>query len=266
LTSDDTRLSAADRLLLDARRLGRRVRARLAAVVRAGGSDERATLAIGRFGPFELAYRRGTVDERVIRETIDGDAFFGSVPEYRAEPGHVILDVGAHIGAFALDASRRVSAGRVLAVEASLESFNYLRVNRALNGAANLEIDHLALAARQGTATLYHDVGNWGHSIVKKLSSRTEPVATETLAGYLDARGVARCDFAKLNCEGAEFPILLASSAATLGKIDRLLVLYHLDLVTGSRLEDLERHLQDAGFRLRRFDQARGRGWIYAAR
>jgi FkbM family methyltransferase len=202
----------------------------------------------------------------VIREIVSGDMLFGAVPEYRVGPSDVILDVGAHVGAFAIEAARRVPDGRVLAVEASLESFNYLRVNRALNGADNLEVDHLALSDRQGMVMLYHDIGNWGHSITKRLSSRTERVPSETLAGYLNRKQVDRCDFAKLNCEGAEFPILLSSSAETLGRFRRLLVLYHTDLVPNQPVEALEGHLVATGFRLRHFNRARGRGWIYAER
>jgi hypothetical protein len=57
------------------------------------------------------------------------------------------------------------------------------------------------------------------------------------------------CDYAKLNVEGSEFPLLMSSSPETLRRIRRMLVYCHADLA-GGRYSDAElrTHLEEAGF------------------
>ena len=223
-------------------------------------------LEIGRFGRFEVAYRKGTADEEVIGHSFDRDIFFVGAPEYRPEPNHVILDVGAHIGTFSLLAASRVPQGKIYAVEASHETFNYLWVNIALNRAANIDASHLALSDKKGTAVLHYDEGNWGHTIMKALSPHGEEVATDSLASFMQAKGIERLDFIKFNCEGAEFPILLAAPPEVLQRIRMMLVLYHCDLVDKSSLEALLARLHESGFKTSLRNQDANRGWIVADR
>lgn len=223
-------------------------------------------LAIGRFGCFDVAFREGTADELVIRHSFEHDIFFPGVPEYIPGPGDVIIDIGAHIGTFAMLAATRVPQGRVYAIEASTETFNYLRVNKALNRLENLEVSHLALSDRSGSTVLYHDEGSWEHTIMKKRSSVQERVPTETLPTYMRQWGIDRCNFVKFNCEGAEFPILMRMTADDLRLVGAMLVLYHCDLVERYNLSMLIRHLEASGFRTMLRNQTEQRGWIVALR
>lgn len=223
-------------------------------------------LAVRRCAEFEMAYREGSSDELVLEHSFDKDVFFAGVPEYRPEPDHVILDVGAHIGTFAVLAASRVPRGLVHAVEACRETFNYLRVNARLNGMANLRTYHVALSDRAGVARLHYEGGNWGYSIVKRSSRRGEDVPAETLENFMNANSIGECHFAKFNCEGAEFPILLAAPASTLQRIETMLVLYHGDLLPERSPADLERRLGDCGFETVRRNETGDRGWLIATR
>jgi FkbM family methyltransferase len=232
--------------------------------VRAFRPDELGyRLAIGEFGGFVVAFRQGTVDEEVVRRH---DIFFAGVPEYDPEPDHVIIDVGAHIGTFSMLAASKVPRGRVYAVEASRETFNYLTINIALNHLRNIEASHLALAGGEGRTVLYYDERNWGHSITKRLSSRGEEVQTKTLAGYMAEHGIERCDFIKFNCEGAEFPILLNTSAQVLERINLMFIHYHCDLAQEYDLDTLLSHLRESGFVTHVPNPTMGRGRIIARR
>lgn len=223
-------------------------------------------LAIGRHGGFRVAYRSGTADEAVIQHSFANDIFFPAIPEYEPAEDDVILDVGAHIGTFTLLAARKVVSGRVFAIEASQETFDYLQINIALNGLANVEASHVALGGVSGRTMLYHDRGNWGHSIMKELSSVGEDVDALTLASYMREHCIERCSFAKFNCEGAEFPILLSAPEDTLARIDNMLVLYHCDIADGYDVDGLIAHLRAQGFRIELRNQQGLRGWIVARR
>jgi FkbM family methyltransferase len=241
--------------------LKKKVRSAYKAVV-----PNESQLQLQQFGEFELAIRNGTVDARVARETFVSDIYLPNLPEYHPKDDHVIIDVGAHLGAFALKAGRVASRGRVFAIEACRETYCLLRINMALNRADNVVDVYAALAGESGEATLYHSRENWGHSTVSERgTAHTEKVRALSLRDFLDQHAIERCDFIKFNCEGGEFPILLASSPETLRRFDVMLVLYHGDLYHGPETaEDLAAHLRAAGFATDFRNQEGERGWIVA--
>jgi FkbM family methyltransferase len=226
------------------------------------------SLEIGTFDGFEVAYRDNSTDVKVIKNsfTNEDESYFLQVPEYHPAPDHVIIDVGAHIGTFALVSSKRVPDGKIYAIEACKESYNLIRINVALNKLNNIDATHLALSDHRGTCTLFYDAGNWGHSIMVRLSSRGEQVATDTLVAFMDAKGIAHCDYLKFNCEGAEFPILLSSSEQVLRRIDTIVIQFHGDLSKGHSEAELHAHLQRCGFETTVRKRTPERGWMIATR
>lgn len=225
-------------------------------------------LAIDSFGGFEVAYRKNTADEDVIGHSFDNDIFFKGVPEYQPRDGDVIIDMGAHIGTFSLLASSKVGNGKVYSIEASQETFNLLRINVALNKCSNISVHHLAMADKDGECTLYHDTveGNWGHSTVKKLSEINETVKSCALSTFMEMNQIDRCDFMKLNIEGAEFPVLLNTPSIVLQRFGTILVLYHCDLWADNTDVDMISHLESSGFDCSVPLRSDIRGWIIAVR
>jgi FkbM family methyltransferase len=227
--------------------------------------DKRSNIAIGTFDGFDIAYRQGTSDETVVTEhSFDKDIFFAGVPEYQPKDDDIIIDIGAHIGTFTVLAASKVKSGKVYAIEASEDTFNLLRINVALNRCSNASVHHAAISDKNGTIMLHHDVGNWGHSTVKKLSEFNETVVSVTLPAFMEQNGIDRCHFMKLNCEGGEFPILLSTPHDVLRRFGTILVLYHCDLWKENTEEDLMSHLQAAGFRCEIRNRHKSRGWIIA--
>lgn len=223
-------------------------------------------LAIDSFGGFEVAYRKNTADEAVIGHSFDNDIFFSGVPEYKPEEGHVIIDMGAHIGTFSLLSSSKVIGGKVYAIEACEETYNLLRINVALNQCNNISVHHLAMADNEGETTLYYDTveGNWGHTTVKKLSDFNEAVKSCTLPIFLERNHIIECHFMKMNIEGAEFPVLLSTPSSVLRRFGTILILYHCDLWSDNTEVDLIFHLESSGFNCTIRNQGEKRGWIIA--
>ena len=241
------------------RRLGHRAR-----WLASGHRD--AGIGIGHFDGYRIAYRLHSVDSEVLGHSFDADIFFAAIPGYPLPADGIVLDVGAHIGTFSVLAAARVPRGRVYAIEASRETFQLLHVNVGLNQRANVVAEHLALADADGDVALYHDPeGNYGHSITKPLSPSVEHVRGESLQTFMRSRGIASVALAKFNCEGAEFRILLPAHRETLRRIQKMIVLYHCDLVQepASTLRD---HLAAAGFAVEVRNESAGRGWMIATR
>jgi FkbM family methyltransferase len=225
-----------------------------------------AGIGIGRFDGRRLAYRLHSVDTAVVHHSFDNDIFFAAIPDVVIDPRAVILDVGAHIGTFALLASEKVPDGRVYAIEASAETFALLRVNVELNQRHNIVTEHLALAGVNGPVRLHHDPeGNYGHSITRPLSGSSEAVDGITLETYLADRAIDAVAVAKFNCEGAEFPIILAATRPVLRRFETMVILYHCDLA-GTPASVLIEHLRGCGFTTSLANETSERGWIIARR
>jgi Met-10+ like-protein len=76
-------------------------------------------------------------------------------------PGVTALDVGAHIGIFALVAARGVGpGGRVWAIEPNPQAFHYLEHNLRANGIANVTALETAASDHSGQAVLSVPAGD----------------------------------------------------------------------------------------------------------
>ena len=233
----------------------------------AGVSSEKARLLrLSNVMGFTVAYRPGSSDVGVLSHSFDNDIFLSGVPEYQPKNSDTVLDVGAHIGDFSLLLSRRVA--RVYAIEARRETFALLRTNLFVNDAANVVADHLALSDKNGYCRLYlaTEGESWGDSTTFDFSGASESVSSVTLERYLFERNIPRVDFAKFNCEGAEFPILMSANQQTLSKFEKMLVLYHCDLVSGANERVLHEKLQQCGFTTSTRNRTEDRGWLIATR
>jgi FkbM family methyltransferase len=215
---------------------------------------------------FTVAFRPESSDEAVIAHSFENDIFLNGVPEYQPQSSHTVLDVGAHLGDFSLLLSRRVA--RVYSVEARRETFALLQANLFLNGVSNVVADHAALGDKNGYAQLYlaTEGESWGDSTTFNFNGPAERVPFLTLERYLFERNIAQVDFAKFNCEGAEFPILMSADQQTLSKFGTMLVLYHCDLVSGGKEKMLHEKLGQCGFTTTTRNQTQDRGWIIATR
>lgn len=216
------------------------------------------------FNDIKISYRPGTVDEAVLADTFSRNIYF--IPEYVSRPDDVIIDVGAHIGTFTLCAAQRAPSGQVYAIEACRENFSLLEENVRGNVFRNIRYFHLALADADKMVKLYHNLiaGNWGHTTSKRISDVTEEVPANSLQSFMSAHKIARCDYMRLNCEGAEFEIILNTPAEMLQKIKLILILYHEDLADRYCKADLVKYLSDSGFKVALRNQTKRRGWLIA--
>lgn len=172
----------------------------------------------------------------------------------RLRPGDCFVDVGAHIGLYALLASRRIGpAGRVLAVEACQETHSILNDNLRLNGIANVQVVNIAVSDSRGKATLQIAPENAGRNSLLQIANaaRSVEVPCEPLGDLLEANGVTSVAGMKIDVEGMEYRILkhfFENAAPTL--FPRFIILEHLEafraVAGGDATEVVPRH----GYRL----------------
>lgn len=166
------------------------------------------------------------------------------------EDGWTIVDVGAGIGDYAVWAAQQTPNGRVVAIEASPDSFRSLAGNVARNDVANVQTARVAVAARSGSRSLA--AGRWPSQqsmLPADVQGRAEwghTVPAVSLADVFTEFGIDACDLLKIDCEGCEFEVLLGAGTDTLERVQHIALEYH-DAV-GRSLRQLIEHLQANGF------------------
>lgn len=164
----------------------------------------------------------------------------------------VVLDVGAGIGDFAVMVAREHPAAQVYAFEPFVDSFVLLESNAKLNDLSNIIACPVAIGAKTGELALATTGASVQHtttgstrqgSAVREL--RVQSISLDDL--FTGAGAIAKCDFMKMDCEGAEYDIFFNASAATLAKIDRICMEYHDELTPHNHAE-LAQFFQSHGY------------------
>jgi FkbM family methyltransferase len=169
-------------------------------------------------------------------------------------PGDVFLDAGAHIGTYSLVASALVgSTGRVLAVEASAETYTRLARHRDMNGIRNLDCMRAGLSDRVETLRMARSFyGNQSGNSFLKESPRGESVDCLPLRDLLDASNITQLHGAKFDIEGFEFRVMSAFLRdAPAGLRPRFVIFEHNEALLQKAGGDMRDLLRQAGYTVR---------------
>jgi FkbM family methyltransferase len=165
-----------------------------------------------------------------------------------AGSARVTLDVGAHVGYFALLAAHANPAGRVYAFEPLARVRERLEGNVALNGAGNVSCLPVALGSPAGTAEFFH-----GDDRIPSSSSLSRPFMQSVVAGrqltsstvevveaddFVRAHRLTGVDLVKIDTETTE-PAVVRGMLATLRRDHPQIVCEVLDDEVAAGLEAL---------------------------
>jgi len=185
---------------------------------------------------------------------------------FEVRDNSVVVDIGAQVGMFTIFAAKQAGNGKVYAFEPEPENFELLRQNIELNGAANVIPAKKAVSERKGRATLFICKDNsGGHSLYGAENGAKIEVQTVSLKDIFEDNGLAKIDFLKMDCEGAEYGILLNCPDSILGRISRISMEYH-NIDNKKNVSSLKKFLAGKGFEVKTkaFDDIVG--MIYAKR
>ncbi len=120
------------------------------------------------------------------------------------QPGHVVVDIGAHVGYYTLLFARLVGKhGHVYAFEPEPSNFALLRKNIEINGYRNVTLISKAVSNATGQAHLYCAKSNTGdHRLYGPEAARVLTVETVRLDDFFDSN--QRINLIKMDIQGAE--------------------------------------------------------------
>ena len=232
--------------------------------------DKKKTKIVGLRRPLLEFISRGGMDIWSIKETLL-DSFYTRYGVQIKDGWHV-LDVGAGIGDFSLQAAYGNPNTKVYAYEPFPESYQLLYKNIKLNGFDNIQPVNAALWGTEGTLKL--DTSSGEPLQIMSLDSRDEKdiqgvveVNAISMGGVFYQLGIENFDIVKLDCEGAEYEILMNTSAAIFKKIDRIIMEYH-DIDENYHHQKLASFLKEMGYQVFCYDNFvhQDIGYLYAQR
>lgn len=165
-----------------------------------------------------------------------------------------ILDIGANVGFFSLAARARFPKATIHAYEPNSRTLAYLQKNAAAGG---FDVFGEAVGATEGWVTI-EDAGDSNQARTSASAdargTRQVPFATivERLGGWID--------FAKIDCEGAEWDLF--RDAGSWKRIGEVRMEYHL--VDGHTYVDVEQALTGLGFEIYLHEPAASWGMVWA--
>jgi FkbM family methyltransferase len=153
--------------------------------------------------------------------------------EFRIGENDTVIDIGGYIGSFAVPAARFARKGTVYSFEPSPDNFAQLERNLALNGVTNVRAFNMAVASTDRKITLFLDNMNpASNNIYMRGGNQVEKDAV-SLATFFDRQGIGRCEFFKIDCEGAEYEILMNLDPSILGRIGKIACELHEPIYYG---------------------------------
>lgn len=174
----------------------------------------------------------------------------------------VVLDIGAHVGAFSIGFASRFPNARVTCFEPAPLALSFLHRNVELNGLeGRVRVIEEAVGAVERVATLYGAGASCENSLQSAAGAPGPQVRVTTLAAALQRVG-GFADLVKLDCEGSEYEIVLDGRSDLGRSVGQILLEYHA--IPGRSWTELRNHLEHQGFTSRWHEPHRsGYGMAY---
>lgn len=193
--------------------------------------------------------RAGTFDRGILDETWHG-LFYTKHPAFVIRPFETVLDIGAHIGAFAVYAAKKGAIVR--AYEPNRENYEMLVAQANHNpDIADRYFTHSLAVTGDGRDVVMipcADEENTGGGWTSRQDGEgTEQAGESTPSTTLDSivSELPEVNFLKMDCEGAEYEILMQASDETIHRIEKIAMEWH-----GGReaFDGLRAFLKEKGF------------------
>jgi len=184
-------------------------------------------------------------------------------PGFDIKNNDIIIDVGGHIGLFAIFSSQFCKSGKIYCFEPIKENFDMLKANIELNHITNIVPNNVAVSKDDGKVTIYLNEDEAGHSmyVTGTKSVQVESISLQTI---FNLHNIGSCDFLKVDCEGEEYAIMDSLPSAYYDKIKKMCIEYHFTDIKPHLVEGLIKKLESLAFDVKTRMILSDIGFLYA--
>ena len=157
--------------------------------------------------------------------------------------GKVVIDVGAFNGDSALY-FKSMGAEQVIAFEMNPD--NFAKLVEAIRGKQGIQAYHAAVYNDDENFVHFKDEGG-----TSKVTTTGDSVQIPAISLGSILRGFTTGDdklALKIDCEGAEFPIIMSTPVEQLRRFEYIYAEIHDEMTSGHKISELVKYLVDAGF------------------
>lgn len=181
--------------------------------------------------------RGGKFDRPVVTEVMIKKTYSRHL---KFDKDDIWLDVGGHIGTFAIGIADKVK--HIYCYEPEEGNFNLLKRNIKENKIKNISAFKKAVVGdndKERELFLNESANTGGHSLVKPQQEKdsTQIVRCENINAIIKKYGITKI---KMDCEGSEYELI---EGMDLNKIDEMVFEYHFNLLGMGKYEELLEYL-----------------------
>jgi len=182
-----------------------------------------------------------------------------------------ILDIGGHMGSFSLAAANRFPKAKIISFEPSPSNHRIFKKNIVANNLKNITLFNKAVTSHGKDVSIYIDPINSAANSLYTGKGKVVKAPSMSLDKIFKKNKIKKCDFLKIDAEGAEYDILLNARINTLKKIQNIAIEYHDPKYFGIKnkkynLDGLVKHLKKSGFLCKVNKEKRYQGVLFARR
>lgn len=184
-------------------------------------------------------------------------------PGFKISSNDIIIDIGAHIGLFALFASQFCKQGQIFCFEAVRENYDLLIANLQLNKITNVKAFNTAVSEKIGEVKIYLNEDESGHSMFVP-GTKFILIKSTSLKEIIDSNNLERCDFIKMDCEGVEYEIIDSLPTDYFDKIKKMCIEYHFVDKKPLLIENMIKKLTALSYETNSRNISESIGFLYA--
>jgi FkbM family methyltransferase len=184
---------------------------------------------------------------------------------FEIKENDTIIEIGAHIGLFSVYASQFCENGKVYCYEPVKNNYDVLLSNLQLNNIKNVIPFNLAVSDSESTAKMFLSYDESGHSLYLPTDTIVQ-VNSTTLKKIFDDNAIQRCDFIKMDCEGAEYDIVKSLPDEYFTRIEKMIIEYHFADTKPQLLDDLVKRLKSLSFHIEKEILFSDIGFLYVTK
>jgi FkbM family methyltransferase len=205
-----------------------------------------------------------------FRENFFDRVYFKGFPQeiQQGKPPEIVLDIGANIGFFSLSVFAEYPNSKIYAFEPHPYNFKLLKGRKEKFPQLDWEVVNKAMTGEDGYIKLNTSTLNGFATMasIHQKSSNTESVEVKaiSLESFLQQQDIVNIDLIKLDCEGAEYPILYNIPDTLFKKIHALCIETHHGEAKNHNAVDLLQFLKSKGYQTNIERENAYTGYIWA--